>query len=454
MEVTKAEAKNLKALLKNRSVVEGMHASEIAKILTDIHREYEDRFHNHFLKLPDEKVGEVLVQLPEKYRADVIEKLNVNSLKSALENLETDDATDLLQEIEAVDEVKAQVVMDRLSKADREELKKLKGFEESEAGAFMQTELFDVKLDEKISDAIARLRKLKDEGELENVNQAFVADSDGHYVCGIWLEDLITYDFTQTFRATLEKYGQSQFEATSVKEKDDIKEIIRLFEQYDLSVVPVVDENRLLVGRITSDDVYDIIEESHTEQLYNLAGVDDEAEGEEQLFAIWRKRALWLSLNLLTAILASVVIGLFEGTIESYVALAILMPIVSSLGGNAGMQSLTVVIRKIALGEIEPEHASEALKREVAVASLSGLTFAVILGIIAFVWFGDFMLGIVIGLAIVFTLILAGFIGTSVPLALKKAGIDPAVGSSVLLTTTVDIIGFFSFLGLATLILM
>lgn len=452
--INKSGRKNLKALLQNRSAVKNMHSTDVAKILSDIHRDYEDRFVNYLRNIPEDMIGEVIVQMPERDRLGIIEKLAANDLKNALESLETDDATDLLQEIESVDEAKAQVVMDKLSKQDREELKKLKEFDDEEAGAFMQTELFDVRLNERLKDAVSRLRKLKKEGELENIHQAYVVDGNGVFLCGIWLEDLITYDFERTFREIIEQYGRESFNGATVAEKDDIKEVIKTIEQYDLSVIPVLDQEGVLVGRITSDDIYDIIEEGHTEQLYNLAGVDDEAESEEQLVTIWKKRSIWLGLNLLTAILASLVIGLFEDTIQSYVALAILLPIVASMGGNAGMQSLTVVIRKLALGQIESDRKAEALRKESLVALFNGLSFAAIMGVVAYVWFWDAMLGVAIALAMLFTLIFAGLFGTLIPMMLKKAGVDPAVGSSVLLTTSTDIIGFFCFLGLATVILL
>ena len=223
---------------------------------------------------------------------------------------------------------------------------------------------------------------------------------------------------------------------------------------YDLSVVPVVDDEGVLLGRITSDDIYDIIEERATGQLYNLAGVSEEAEQEESLLHIGRHRALWLGINLLTAIAASVVIGLFDATIESLVALAILMPIVASMGGNAGTQTLTVTVRQMALGEISGEDARETVLKEVYLALMNGMLFAALIGVIAWLWFSMPMLGVVIALAMVINLFSAGFFGTVIPLLLQKADIDPAVGSSVLLTTVTDIVGFFSFLGLASVILL
>jgi magnesium transporter len=210
----------------------------------------------------------------------------------------------------------------------------------------------------------------------------------------------------------------------------------------------------MLLGRITSDDIYDIIEEEATEQIYNLAGVNDVAEQEESVWKIGKSRGVWLGLNLLTAIAASMVIGLFDATIQSIVALAVLMPIVASMGGNAGTQTLTVTVRQMALGDIEADEAKETIVKEVLVSLMNGAVYSVVMGMIAYVWFQMPMLGVVIAAAMLINLFSAGFFGAVIPLALKKFGVDPAIGSTVLLTTVTDVVGFFSFLGLATLILL
>jgi len=223
---------------------------------------------------------------------------------------------------------------------------------------------------------------------------------------------------------------------------------------YNLTSVPVVDNYNRLIGRITSDDIYDIMEESATEQIFNLAGVNDEAEQDDDMFEIGKTRAIWLGFNLLTAIAASLVIGMFDSTIQSLVALAILMPIVASMGGNAGTQTLTVTVRQMALGDIEGEDAKKTIQKEVVISLVNGMIFALIIGVIAYFWFSLPMLGVVIALSMLINLISAGFFGSVIPLVLQKAGVDPAIGSTVLLTTVTDIVGFFSFLGLATLILL
>ena len=235
---------------------------------------------------------------------------------------------------------------------------------------------------------------------------------------------------------------------------DDIRDIVQKFQEYDLSSMPIIDDNGILLGRITSDDIYDIINEQATDQMYHLAGVNDEAEEDEDIFKAGKSRAVWLGVNLITAIIASLVIGLFTDTLQSIVALAILMPIVASMGGNAGTQSLTVVVRQLALGDIAQHDAFRTIKKEVILSLANGFLFAIIMGIIASIWFDKGMLGIVIALSMVINLLSAGFFGAMVPLLLKKMEVDPAIGSTVVLTTVTDVVGFFSFLGLATLILL
>ncbi|NPA81016.1 MAG: magnesium transporter [Epsilonproteobacteria bacterium] len=430
-----------------------IHPSDIAKILKNLKEEDEEKFFYYLENLPDEILGDVLLELPENYLKETIEKLPSSRLAQAIKELESDDATDLIQDIEDVDESKAQRVFSELDEEEREEIKKLSSYEDDEAGAYMQTELFTAKLNEKISDAINRLKRLKEEGKLENIHQVYLVDEFGRLLTTISLEDLIVFDFDKSFKEVLGDHIQDS-QLRYAKDTDKIEDVLHMFEEYDLSALPVVDKDGKLVGRITSDDIYDLIEESATEQIYNLAGVSDEAEHEDNILKTGKNRAIWLFINLGTAILASLVIGIFEGTIQKYVALAVLMPIVASMGGNAGTQTLTVVVRQLALGEIDKQNAKKALKKEIIIALVNGILFAFVMALIAFIWFKDVKLGYVIALAMVINLLAAGFFGALIPLILKKLNIDPAVGSTVLLTTVTDVVGFFAFLGLAKLLLL
>ncbi len=433
----------------NGSEEHELHASEVAYLLKKIRKEDKDEFFSSLSRIPQDARGDVLLELPEKLKDEAISFFSTKELAEAVEGLESDDATDLVQDIDEFDEDKSEAVIAQLDDEDREEIEHLLHYEEDQAGAWMQVELFDAILDEKIQTARDRLKRLKDSGELENVHQVFIVNEERRLIATIPLEDVILFDFSKTFREQLESKEFRSVEATA-----DIEDVASMFEQFDLSVLPVVDRQGHLVGRITSDDIYDVIEERATEQIYNLAGVNDEVEQEEDLLGIFKNRASWLFINLITAILASIVIGMFDATIAAFISLAILMPIVASMGGNAGTQTLTVMVRKMALGDIDVVNAKQAVIKEFLVALLNGLIFAVLMGIVAYVWFDIPKLGLVIGLAMIINLLIAGSFGALIPLMLKRMNIDPAVGSTVLLTTATDIFGFFSFLGLASLILV
>ena len=426
-----------------------LHASEVAYLLKKIRKADKAEFFDALTRLPQDARGDVLLELSEKLKDEAISFYSSKELAEAVEGLESDDATDLVQDIDEVDEDKSDAVIAHLDEEDREEIEHLLHYEEEQAGAWMQTELFDATLEETIQVARDRLKRLKESGELENVHQVFIINDERRLIATIPLEDVILFDFSKTFNDQLDTK-----EFRSVEVSDDIEDVASMFEQFDLSVLPVVDRQGHLVGRITSDDIYDVIEERATEQIYNLAGVNDEVEQDEDLLEIFKNRASWLFINLITAILASIVIGMFDETLAAFVPLAILMPIVASMGGNAGTQTLTVMVRKMALGDIDVVNAKQAVFKEFIVSFLNGIIFAFLMGIVAFVWFDIPKLGLVIGLAMIINLMIAGVFGALIPLLLKRMNIDPAVGSTVLLTTATDVFGFLSFLGLASLILV
>ena len=427
-----------------------MHPSEIAKILKNL----DDSDFAQAIKLvPKDLLGDVALALPDRYFDDVVENLSVDELSHAVTELESDDQLEFMQELEEVDEKVASEVFEALHEDDQQEIEKLQTYDEDLAGAHMQLELFTAKEHEIVQDVIKRFARLRKENEIENVLNLFITDEDNRLHYAVGLDDLLIFDFSKTVIANIQASEES-FEPIKAVDSDDIKEVVHLFEAYDLSVLAITNAYGILLGRITSDDIYDIINEHATEQMYNLAGVDDEAEEDEEILPAGKKRATWLAFNLLTAIAASLVIGLFSDTLESMVALAVLMPIVASMGGNAGTQSLTVVVRQLALGDISKGDALRIIKKEVTISLINGILFAIIIGIIAAIWFDKGMLGVVIALSMVINLFVAGFFGASIPLLLKRMEIDPAIGSTVILTTVTDVVGFFSFLGLATYMLL
>ena len=427
-----------------------IHPSEIATIL----KRLDDSDFSDAVKLiPKDIVGDVALALPDRLFDDIVESLSVDELSYAVSELESDDQADFMQELEELDEEVASQVFKTLDEDDQEEITKLKNYDEDEAGSYMQLELFTAYKDEIVQDVIKRFARLRKENELENVQNLFITNKDNKLRYAVGLDDLLIFDFSKTVIENIEASDEN-FEPIKAQDIDDIKEVVHTFEEYDISVLAIVNAYGVLLGRITSDDIYDIINEHATEQMYNLAGVDDEAEEDDEIIKAGKKRATWLGFNLLTAIAASLVIGLFADTLESMVALAVLMPIVASMGGNAGTQSLTVVVRQLALGDISQGDAMRIIRKEVAISLGNGLIFAIIMGIIAAIWFDMPLLGVVIGVSMIINLFMAGFFGATVPLFLKRMDIDPAIGSTVILTTVTDVVGFFSFLGLATYILL
>lgn len=430
-----------------------MSIADLARSLIDIKQEDEATFFELLGQFPDDILGDVVLELPDHYLKSIIENIPSQKLTDAIEDLESDDAAELMDDIEQIDEKKAQEIFEALDKENQDDIKRINRYDDEEAGAYMQTEVFSAQYDEKIQDAVDRLRELKARGELENVHQVSIVGKLNRLMYTVFLEDLITFNFDKTFRVALDG-REEDFKPRYVTDDEDIAEVIELFEDYDLSSLPIVNEHGSLLGRITADDIHDIIQERATEQIYNLAGVDDDAEHEEGIYEAGKARMSWLFINLITAIIASFVIGMFDQVLQVYVALAVLMPIVASMGGNAGTQTLTVMVRQLALGEIDFDNAKRAIKKEIILSMTNGLVFALMIGIVAYIWFGEPKIGLVIAASMVINLFFAGVFGSFIPLTLERFGIDPAIGSTVFLTTVTDIVGFLSFLGLATLVLM
>ena len=426
-----------------------IHFSEIVNIL----KLYDEETFSQAIKLiPKDILGDVALELPDRYFDDMVETFEAKDLVEAVKELESDDQVDFMQELKEHDEAMASEVFEKLDKNDQKEIRLLEAYAEDEAGAYMQVEVFTAKEGEIVSDVIKRFSELKKANVLENVHNLFITSKNSVLLYSIDLDDLLTFDFTKTFEENIEA-SRENFEPIISVDSENIKVVVNSFKEYNLFVMPIVTKEGKLIGRITSDDIHDIINEQATEQMYNLAGLDDEVEEDEEIFKAGKKRASWLGVNLVTAIFASVIIGLFSDILNEIVALAILMPIVASMGGNAGTQTLTVVVRQLTLGDISSRDAKRIIFKEVSISLLNGLLFAIIIGIIASFWFDVENLGYVIALSMLINLLLAGFFGATIPLFLEKMNVDPAIGSTVILTTVTDVAGFFSFLGLATLIL-
>lgn len=421
-------------------------AEQLEKLRQLDHEEYEAICK----RIPSELFAEILCEMPNYVQEEIAEVISSKKVANITSKMDSDDASELIYNISLKDEVLAQNILEKLDDDDKQVIEKLNSYEEQQAGSYMQSELFEVRLHEKIDLALKRLKKLKDENELDNVFHAYLVDENNKFIGTIGLEELIVFERELTFN-DIPKDKIKNYFCTHL---EDISEVAHMVSNYNLSAIAVIDEKGKLVGRITHDDIHDVIQEQNTKQLYSLAGLNDDAEQEESMYLIGKNRAFWLGVNLITAILASIVIGLFDATIQSLVALAVLMPIVASMGGNAGTQTLTVTVRQMALGTISYADAKKTIKKEVILSLFNGLLFALIIGVIAYFWFKMPLLGVVIAISMVINLFSAGFFGAVIPIVLEKFKIDPAIGSTVILTTVTDIVGFFSFLGLATIILL
>ena len=426
------------------------HPFDMSKDLQTIREIDSNEYKAICKKIPSELFAQILVHMPIYVQEEITDIISEQKVARVTSNMDSDDASLLIYNISQKDEEAAQTVLSKLDNEDKLIIDELNSYDFDEAGAYMQKELFSVKVDETIDDALKRLKELKETKELNNIFHAFLIDNDNNFLGSIGLEELILFDRSEKFS----DIPSDKIEHYSFKVEEDIKEAVNMFSNYSLNTLAIIDDKNRLLGRITHDDIRDVIQEQDTKQLYSLAGVDNKVEEVESIYKIGKNRAFWLSINLLTAILASIVIGLFDATIQSLVALAVLMPIVASMGGNAGTQTLTVTVRQMALGSIEYEDAKKTIYKEVVISLVNGLLFAFVIGVISYLWFKIPLLGFVIAASMIINLLSAGFFGAVIPIVLEKLDIDPAIGSTVILTTVTDIVGFFSFLGLATLILL
>ena len=380
---------------------------------------------------------EILPELDDKVRDEVVEQLGTASLAAAIAGLKNDDALYL---ISSFGEGKQRQVMSAIPAALRARIEEGLAFPEDSAGRLMQRDVVAVPAFWTVGETIDYLRENEDLPE--DFYDLFVVDP-RHRPAG-------TVPLNRILRAKRPVHIADLMvsEGVTIPVNMDQEEVAYVFSQHNLVSAPVVDDSRRLVGAITVDDVVDVIHEEAEEDLMHLGGVR-EGDLYDAVVETGKSRFSWLFLNLATAILASVVIAFFADTIERIVMLAVLMPIVASMGGNAGTQTLTVAVRAIATKELTPANAWRVLGKEVLVGAFNGVLFAVLLGIIAWAWSGDPGIGVVIAAAMIVTMVVAGLAGTAIPLGLSRTGIDPAIASGVFLTTITDVIAFLAFLGLA-----
>ena len=382
--------------------------------------------------------GEVIQYLNEDLQGEFLSVLDAEQVAELTGGLETDDLADILQQLPQ--QVAGQVLQ-AMDAQDRQRVESILSYDEDTAGGLMNTDTITVRRGHTVELVLRYLRR----------HSSIPAMTDSIYVVNrkdqlqgiLPLRQVLVSDPATQVKDVM----REDIEAIPVDMKAE--QVAQLFEQHDWVSAPVVDENRKLLGRITIDDIVDVIRDSTEHSLMSMAGLDEETDTFAPVFKTARRRALWLGVNLMTAVLASLVIYLFQDTLDQVVYLAVLMPIVANMGGVAGTQTLTLVIRSMALGHISPSNSRWLLVRELGVAGLNGALWAVVISVVAYIWYQDIQLSYIIAAAMMINLITAALAGAYLPIFLKNINVDPALAGSVALTTVTDSIGFFAFLGLA-----
>ncbi len=390
-----------------------------------------------------ENEGDVLVELADEVRDGLIEGMPTDELMVAIEGMELDDLADLVADLP---EALTQEILRSLDHQDRERLHAVLSYDENSAGGLMNVDIITVRPDVTL-DVV--LRYLKARGEIPDGTDAiYVVNRGNEYFGSLYLSRLLTLEPSQSVAEAM------SIDIQPIPARTPSEEVVWEFENRDLLSAPVVDDNNRLVGRITVDDIVDVIRDEAEHSLMGAAGLDEEYDMFAPVVKSARRRALWLGVNLITAFVAAAVVAMFYATVAEFVFLAVLMPVVPSMGGVAGSQSLTIITRAIALGQIDRTNAQRILRQELLVGVLNGLAWASVVGVAAFIWFESWRLGGVIAGAMIINLIVAAVAGFAVPLTLKRMQIDPAVAGGVVLTTITDVVGYMSFLGLGAIFLL
>ena len=422
-----------------KSELEPLHAADIADLLEQITAFDRRRL---ILLLGEGFDGDILSELDEGLREEVLELLKPEVLADTLRELDSDDVVDLLEDL---DDEQQEVILDALEDSDRVAAENALAYPEESAGRMMQREVVMAPEHWNVGEAIDFLR---DQDDLpEQFYHITLVDPRLRPVANVTLGKLMG----SRREVLLQSITEDTFHVIPVTQ--DEEDVAYAFNQYHLISAPVVDEDERLVGMITIDDAMVVLDEEHEEDILRLAGVS-EGSLADRVMDTTKRRFPWLAVNLATASLASLVIAQFEAALAQVVALAVLMPIVASMGGNAGTQSLTVAVRAIATKDLTGRNVWRFIRREVLVGLINGVIFAVVMGVIGVLWFGGPEIGYVIAAAMVINLVAAGLAGTAIPVLLEKAGIDPALASGAFVTTVTDVVGFFAFLGLAVVIML
>lgn len=435
-----AEALQSGRFVRMRRLLASLHPAETAHLLESLPPN--ERIICWPIINPDLR-GDVLSFMGDDVRADLMTSMDTADLINATEDLDPDDVADILQDLP---EHIMREVLRAMDSQHRRRVETVLAYKEDTAGGLMNTDVITVRSDITLEVVLRYMRML---GDLpNNTDSLYVVDSEDKYIGTLPLTLLVSRSRSHT----VSKVMSHQIKAIPVQTTEH--DVAHRFEQHDLISAPVVDESNRIIGRITIDDVVDVIRDEAEHSMLSMAGLGEDEDTFAPVKKSVRRRSLWLGVNLLTAFLASWVIGIFDTTIEKQVALAVLMPIVASMGGVAGSQTLTLVIRSMALGQLNNKNQRWLLRKEMIVGASNGLIWAIAIAIVTLFWFSSIALGLLIGAAIIINLVAAALAGVTIPLALKRFGVDPALSGSVLLTTVTDVIGFMAFLGFATLFIV
>ena len=422
------------------SFLKDFHNADIAEILQNL----DPVLRLSLLNIMDKNFDpEILTYLNDSLREEIIETLDIKQLANNAKSLDIDDAVDLAEDLE---EKNQNIFLENLDKEERTLVKEGLNYPEDSAGRLMQRQFVAIDQSWNVGQAIDYLRNNK--GNLpEDFYDIYLINQNKE------VKGIVPLGRLMGSKREIELNSIINKELRLIDVNTDQEDVALLFNKYGLVSAPVINNKKKIIGSITVDDVVEVIEEEREEDILKLGGVDH-TDLYESVISTTKSRISWLIVNLMTAVVASIVIGLFEAAIEKVVALAILMPIVASMGANAGTQTLTVAVRAIAVKELTTSNAIKIITKETLIGGINGIIFAIIISLISIYWFESLMLGFIIGLAMILNLLIAGFSGIAIPLVLDKLKIDPALASAVILTTITDVFGFLSFLGLATLFLI
>lgn len=435
---------NLIELLLNSSkeslheIIEEIHPQDIL----DAVREFEGDKKILLAKLPEEVVANIIDQADDEEKDEILALFPEAAQKLILNQMSSDELVDLL---ETVAPERANNILEKLHKEDMEEVRELLSYEPDTAGGIMATEFLSVKESMTVGETLKYLQM--ESPDAETAYYLYVLDEEEHLRGVVSLRDIVISNFDTSILDIMHE------KVISIPVNMDQEEVGHIFEKYGFLIMPVVNDKGKILGIVTVDDIMEVLREENTEDIYRLAGVQEGERVEGTIGGSVRRRLPWLYINLITAIAASLTVSMFEGTIQRVVTLASFMPIVAGMGGNTGTQTLTIIVRSIALGELTFENAKRVLLKEIATGIIMGAAVGAVGALIGFLWVGKPAFGLVIGLAMLLNMAAATLAGFLVPITLKKFKIDPALASAVFVTTVTDVLGFFFFLGLATVLL-